>query len=706
MDENDVFSFIKHLNTKVDSNRFDFNEYVESFSIPAPNITIDIEQVGNKYVHKFYVKANSNIEGEISTFIYINGYGKIRVAGDFYGEHEPIYVNLSNFGVEIPDSVQKTIYDSNVHEDYKDNILLNRKFKELMSNYWDVIANRGSYKSLLNSLNWFEWGDIIKIREMWKRDNAGVSVFDDREINSLLEDKYLDSTGNFMKTTFMSLYAYFSKDTEKYDSEYNPILENISLKWSREDLALKMVLLSEFFGTFFMPIHMSIFHACVEDRAFTNTIKTLHGSSGGRVDAVGDFDYVKCNVDGKKFSITNVNVQVTNDTVYSIKYTPNTNKKYNYFGVDVFPSDGELTRDDESIKTFGSQFYGGPGVVIPFHFVLPNLKNDFIKYTSVVYVPDGKTKKETLVLHDVIHASNDGNIYVDFNLLSKEAKVYEMVFTFILGSSKTLTRKVVFETLDVDNVVISLYKVKSKPEDSGFTYNDFYDTSMYNYIHTIQPKTEDSLDLYTKYIPYMENFTAHPSFNYNGIKLNRTIVIDTHGETERDIRIIINKVNEHQRFLVFSRKNENDEIKYLVFVSKFFNEPISNDIIGVYKVIRNELTFYPQFHYLQRLDGNTLNDFTISQYDTLCCIPEIHISGNTVEKFRYGHLIDSAEWVFNNISTNEEFTHTSSQQPFISNVVHQSLPNGYYDIIFRYKISNSIKEIRLNSGFLKKDIEL
>ena len=62
------------------------------------------------------------------TFIDIKGYGKIKIGADFYGEYEQVYINLSNFGVEIPDYVQKAIYDSNVHEDYKDNILFDNKF--------------------------------------------------------------------------------------------------------------------------------------------------------------------------------------------------------------------------------------------------------------------------------------------------------------------------------------------------------------------------------------------------------------------------------------------------------------------------------------------------------------------------------------------------------------------------------------------------
>ena len=74
------------------------------------------------------------------------------VGADFYQENESLRINASNMGMNIPPQIQGAVYDSNVHEEKHDNILINRKFKELVSNYWDLIANRGSYKSLINTL--------------------------------------------------------------------------------------------------------------------------------------------------------------------------------------------------------------------------------------------------------------------------------------------------------------------------------------------------------------------------------------------------------------------------------------------------------------------------------------------------------------------------------------------------------------------------
>jgi hypothetical protein len=691
VEENDVFKFITSTRNTVNDGF--------TFGLPEYSYTMDteVDEVGEGvFVHKVYVSGSAKTNGEYTTFIDIHGHGRIRIGGDFYGENESLYINLSNNGVEIPDSVQKAIYDSNVHEDYKDNILLNRKFKELMSNYWDVVANRGSYKSLINSLNWFEWGDILSVREMWKRDVAGSDRYDDREMCSILEDKYKDSTNGFKRTTYISLYSVTQKDGDTYDSEFNPTLEDISLKWSREDLALKMSLLSEFFGSFFLPIHLSIFHSCVEDRIYTNTIKALSGCTTTRHDLFGDFGYVECNIkDGQTFRIDNVRAQVTKDTVFGV--TTDMETTHTHFGVDRFPSKGMV--DEESLPTFATQYYTGPGVIIPIRFTIHNVgARDFIKYTSVTFTPDNSSQKDTIVCHKCVY-SRGNKCEFKFNLLSKTARDYDMVFTFILSSGKTLTRRLQFSTLDVDNLNLSVYKIIPRDDTRGFTYEDFYRTDMNDHIWKLQM---NEVGWYKQSIPYST------SDDVKSVKLNRTIVIDMR-DMNYDLPRLKLRMNGYLLFYktetVTVEGEETTKVKYVIGVSKRFFATTPDNIIGNYKVIRNDLGFYPQFHTLERVSGNTLEDYTISQFDTLCIVPEIHKWGNTYERFRYGHLITDSEWEFVNTSTNETVTHPSStRRPFVASSENKILPDGYYDIVFRYRLGGEQRELRLDSGFRKKTI--
>ena len=136
MEENDVFSFISSTeSTDIDDVTFGVPCYTHS------QFT-EVEQLKeNLYVHKVYVSAMSTQEGEFRVFVKIGNYGYIKLGADFYGENESLHINLSNYGMDIPNTIQKAIYDSNVHEDFKDSILINRKLKELLSNFWEIIAN-------------------------------------------------------------------------------------------------------------------------------------------------------------------------------------------------------------------------------------------------------------------------------------------------------------------------------------------------------------------------------------------------------------------------------------------------------------------------------------------------------------------------------------------------------------------------------------
>lgn len=687
LEENDVFSFVTaSVETTFDG--FSFREPTYSYTVET-----DVERISESvYAHKVYIAASSKTNGQCTTFVDVSGHGRIRVGADFYGENESLYINLSNNGVEIPESVQKTIYDANVHEDYKDNILINRKFKELMSNYWDVVANKGSYKSLINSLKWFEWGDVLAIREMWKRDVVDRPIYEDREMCSIFEDRYIDTMDEFKRTTYISLYANTDRDTDSYDSEHNPIIEEVALKWTKEDLSLKMSLLAEFFGTFFMPIHLSIFHACVEDRVYTNTIKAMNGCVTSRTDQFGCYDCVECNIkDGAVFRIDNVRAQVTEDTVFGV--TTEMDTTHTHFGVDTFPSQGVVS--ENSLPTFASQYYTGPGVIIPVRFTINNTgAREFLKYTSVAFTPDNMTHKDTIVCNRVVY-SKGNKIEFNFNILSKAAREYDMVFTFVLGSSKTLTRRLTFSTIDVDNLNLSIYRVISKDDGNGFSYEDFYTTDMndlYFKIQKVNPMT------YHQYLPYMENPTA----DYRGVRLNRTIVIDVRETLAYEISRLRLKL---AGYLLFDRTGEDGSVRYIIAVSKRFNESTPDGVIGHYKVIRNDLGFYPQFHTLERIGGNTIEDYTISQYDALCVIPEIHKWGNTYERFRYGHLIESSEWEFVNRSQNLVTTHPSSARvPFISSNNGKILDDGFYDIVFRYRMGGDDRELRLDSAFRKKTV--
>ena len=141
-------------------------------------------------------------------------------------------------------------------------------------------------------------------------------------------------------------------------------------------------------------------------------------------------------------------------------------------------------------------------------------------------------------------------------------------------------------------------------------------------------------------------------------------------------------------------------------------------------VIRNADGFFPQKHYLEELGvsvkyltdewgnlildennepiydglsrGNRIEDYTISDTDTIVAIPEAKYNGLTIH---------DTEWIFINksdVGEKREIKMISTAEPFINKDIKKALDPGYYDVIFRYKVGNEPHEVRLNSAFVKK----
>ena len=710
IEENDIFKLIDETqNNNVIS--IDDVDFIDNDKLFVNTINITPQKIKeSQYVAIFNVIGNSKVAGEYLCKINVGDKGYIRVGADFYGEHEPVYINLANMGVEIPESIQKTIYSTNVHEDNKDNIIINRKFKELISNYWDIVANRGSYKSLINSLEWFEWKDKLTIKEINKNIVAGLSYFNDKDIKTIIDNKIIEDSTNFAKTTYFSLYCLaYNEVPNEYDIEKNPILKDVIFKWTKNDIRLKLSLMSQFFGEFFLPIHTSLLHTTLEDTVFTNTIKTILGATSCRNDFVGDTTHVKCNINGNTFKLSNVYAQTTDSTVFSSKIENVS------FGVDIFPKNDKIS----DYTQFSNQLYIGPGVIVPIELIIEKQSNkDFIKHTTVTF--EVFDRYETLDFYDRFDVINN-TIKINFNFLAKEAKEYTLLFTFYTASSKTITKKVSFTVEDVDNVNINVYKILSKDDSNGFSNDDFLNfnddsTKKLNHIIKLQSNDKTNFDAskenYMLRLSYMtpDNLLYNcKCYSYNGIKLNRTIVINVSGLDYSFINDIIDIMKND--YLVYS-KYEVDEntpvsnditynaITYLVFISKKFYGETPKELEENYNefIIRNNLGFYPQFHYLEILDGNSIEDYTISQYDALCAVVEINVSSNIQKPLKYTHFINDYEWKFVNSSRNKEVIYPkSSRTPFVANTTKNLTP-GYYDISFKCSLSNGItKEFNAKS---------
>ena len=793
IESNDVFHLIdiSKLNKTITINDFEYHDVSKLY-------TDTYTSTGYKYkdlfLHMIYVSASSDNVGEFHQEIVI-GDDKITVAADFYMEYEPHKINLANMGVEIPDSIQKAIYEVNVHEENKDNITLNRKWKELLLNYWDTIANKGSYKSLINSLNWFEYGDLVTIKEFWKHREWSMDRFNHKELSSILDPKINSMLSNFSKTTYIGLYlalqgftkkdgvviyepfernekvssvlgdvelksarldrdlAYNKNDDSQEDgsinqqlqlrletyidrykdesyvevlpdakgsnwkrkqamkysgflSEKNPALYNLSFLWSINDLNLKMYLLGSFYEAYFMPVHLDLLHSTVESIVYSNTYKLINNTKIDRYDYVGlpkDFDCSVC--DGDVFRLGNVEVEVGPGTVFGSQWSG----EKHYGDMFIFGVDEKVDKlyDDKDLKTFYSQDYNGVGVVVPFECSIPVDDKVFVNRSQITVTRNGVYKTH---IFNTLFAEKDGVVTIKFNLLFTDDDDNKITLEFNTNNGETFIKTITIHIVNTEISDIKVYRIKSKTEQMlrGESYDG---EASHDYIMTHIRELSDEPNILKQYIPAtLDRYS-------DGVKLNNIVVLDL-----QKINIVNNKVPDFANVCFPSSmwkvyaKEKNNIYSYLIAVSKYYiydTDELFDPEIGLknaiakycqnvdyynegrYIMIRNDVGFFPENHYLVPIEGNKIEDFTVNKNEALCVIPELNYSRLDVKEY---------EWVFINKSTRKEVKLRSVKNPFIANEEGRLLEPGYYTIVFRYKLgSNSgIKELAVSSAFLVK----
>lgn len=678
LDENDVFKLID--TTGFDDINFE-NKYDENISgfkyLNINNLYTESRifrgyKYKNYYIYCIYIVASSDEAGEYICNLHLGEYD-IKIGASFYDENEILHINLSNMGTEIPEAIQKAVYVNNVHEDYIDNILINRKWKELISNYWDILAGRGSYKSLINSLKWFEWGDLVKIKEIWK--NSDTGKYQDSDIK-MISKSFEQDLCNLSKTTYISLNCARQFIKSEYDEEKNPTLEYVSFLWSWEDISLKLCLLGNFFESYFMPIHLDLIRSTIEDLVFSTTIKQIFSHIYERQDLVNLTKTFQCNIkSGSRFVLNYVNCQADENTIFGTKF----DSKYQYICGVKSPTISDSIDTDSQYKTFAINHYGGSGSIVEFicSFELP--ENDYIYKEDLYWKP---ATSETWI-------SNTSNIIVKnselkFNLLFINEGEYDLRFQFTSLSGIKYTKRIVIKILDVSGCKIGVYKIKRIEYIDGKIPESSWDNQIgINYWFSRQVRSyTDSYKPIKQYLPVIsqKNFNA----SWEGLCLNHCLIFEVSDFNTNSY------LNENY---FITTKTTSDK-KYLICISKeFWFEPNMNKLPS-YSIYRSEYIYIPQFHKLEELgDFKNPESYNITIYDSIVMIPE----------FVYSKELDDWEWEIRNdsLGMKGEFEKLDSiKTPIIASTdKYKSLSPGYYSIKFTYKIGNNKQSININSIF-------
>lgn len=687
-EQNEIFKLIdpKRLSTMDMENihEFEYHNINKLYWEGGPVLKMAGYPHQNLFVYMMYVTASSPSTGEVRHAFEIDG-ETYTIGVDFYGCDETLYINLSNRGVDIPEAIQKALYDTNIHEDKIDNITLNRKWKELLSNYWDMIANKGSYKSLYNCLKWFEYGDLVKLGEIWKnREHCEI-----RDIQSILSDKYMETLSDFSKTTYEGLYLALSKPLVQggkiiYNKEKNPMLGPVVTKWSKEDLALKMSMLGNFFETYFMPIHLDLIHSTIEDIVYTNTFKHINGTTKERIDYVYDIQDFKCSVkNGDVFQLGPVQCYVGVDTLFGSKFLDG---EPVIIGVQKQqPKLSYKDTPDDDLKNYFSQLYYEVGSIVDFNIELDLDAQDFIKH-SILSVRNKSWDKPVIrESYKILHSR------FDFSLLCEMEGEYDVRMQFISASGKTFTKRVVFNTVDTNHTSIKIYKVNNigcpMASFDRETRNWLYGINDYTTSRQIPSKDKNTLHQYipAKHIDPLKS-------DHDGVCLNHMMILK--GDRTNDMYLYVN-------YFVMTRITDGGV--YTICISRKFGFHIDPNEKAKHEVYRESYIFMPEFHKLVEFGSDRvakeddIKFFTITDEDTLCVIPDIS----------FGKQIQDYEWEFINTSIptyKSMKLENSINEPFIANGEAAGLSTGYYTIVFKYRLCDDPKKVNtivLDSAFRK-----
>ena len=214
IEDNNYIKLVNQDKLGLPSNKTEINdkEYNELDKITSNNITSIGYQLpsayNNLYLHIIYFIADGVDVGEVICDFTIDN-ENYQIGVDIFETEETHKINLLNQGIQIPDAFTKTLYDTNVREEYSDHITINRKLKELLLEGMNIIHKKGSYASLIDSVNWFEWGDNLSLREFWKDKNHNSYLYNEvKQEMSVMMDNIINS---YSKTTYIGLYGALDK---------------------------------------------------------------------------------------------------------------------------------------------------------------------------------------------------------------------------------------------------------------------------------------------------------------------------------------------------------------------------------------------------------------------------------------------------------------------------------------------------------------
>lgn len=208
----------------------------------------------------------SNIVIDDVTFVEPRSFFTIQYEGETVAEDERLGLLLENFGRDVTAEQELILRKSDVNEDITDNILLNQKRREMLLQGEEIWPYVGSYKGLVNVVNWFGYYDI-RIKEYWLNVNQQDEYYGkyrQMQIPFQLKDKGKSSEAiqllpsmHYKKSNLFGLFYDLVRDGGTYDQFGVPITVD-AFEYTNEEILIKLFALKRYLTDKFLPLNTRI----------------------------------------------------------------------------------------------------------------------------------------------------------------------------------------------------------------------------------------------------------------------------------------------------------------------------------------------------------------------------------------------------------------------------------------------------------------
>ena len=625
-----------------------------------------------KYMYPFYVIANSPVPGTFFTNILI--YAKyvdstdteqeewcpITVGGEFNEENEILYINGLNMGVRLPHEIIRSVYNASYNNDVFDEDLYNEKLKEYLIEYMSIRGEIGNYRSAINSLKWFGWGNKVELVSLLKTDNQFMTQFirDYFDTNSDI----IESFKHFINSTLLSLVIWENKETGEYDTydlnadfmgENQPLLEDLFNKtipvlyggvgeetyyyktyynFIFGELLFKISALKYYYEKYFLPVHLSIHNASLHHKVYTNDIKMLNRSSMNIAEPIIKMGLWKDNF-----------VEFPKDNeIWLTEQIHIIDKQYNEWNLE------DIIKESEKYDYYYLHDTCGN---IPIKFI--NYENEPQMHVHMIF------EKLTSDNDNVLYINNKINLFTDsievYDVTKRKIDINNTFISYSQDNGKTYSP--FFLGLNTVNDILNTYNKKDfdiKNDENGQHYIEINDEKIYlsdeeqtlyfgddnNQYYIIVPSLDKvNIDLFNNLgdctVTYHKDVLLRLRIENDRIYKCNIIKNDVITDVTNDITIMYSPTSEvfYESDFIF---NPNDADKYLSFVlyPKMFNNSPTDIIYNRYgENLTNkkiDITYFINNRFrLRMLVNNKWHD-----YEFVVKMPDIQIEfGKLIYKY-------------------------------------------------------------------------